>query len=249
MSSSLLLRLSGVTGVSAGAVRVGRTRRVFVDRVRQMGDTVGATTDWPADFVLNLGATVLLDEWIRVLDVAPYRRTAVRTVTVTDNAFPWTALHNTEAPDTDDRTFAHRILEVRCGERTLRPVDAMDVATLGDLSLHGPASAYAVDGDMVRIVGATNGQAVTVKVNHTPQLLDALSSDDSIVPWIEGYEPILWAETAALMLLKGGRETQAAVDLRRFAEDLRQRLLAKESRATAGPRTMRARDDASEWGG
>ncbi len=236
--------------------RPGTTKGAFVTRVRQTADAVGAVSDWPTDLVLNLGTQVLLEEWHHVLDVAPYYRVAQRTVAYTNGRFPWSALDltpaNTQAAPTasDGAEFAHRILEVRIDGQSYGPIDPGEVYFTADTTDDfAGISGHSVIGDEVAIIGAGRTGTATVLVNHTPQLLDALASDDSVIPWIPGFESILWYMTAAMCLEKGGREAQAAMDLRNAASGMRQRLLATVARRMAAPKILRARDNAADWGG
>jgi hypothetical protein len=232
-----------------GTPRNARRRGEFITRVRQTGDMVGATVDWPTDWVLNLGANVLRSEWEHVLRVAPYRRVGRRTVTTDANGrFPWTALHiNANA---DNAEYAHTILEMRTDQKAFEHWEPSHVWNLSTLSDDFAGySGYSVIGDEVQVIGAGSNATLTVLVNHTPQYLDLLITDESVVDYPEGWEPVLWLETAALCLIKGGREASAAMDLRRQAEDLRQRLLQVEARRrSSAPKILQARDDASEWG-
>lgn len=239
--------------------RPGTTKGAFVLRVRQTADAVGAVNDWPTDLVLNLGAQVLLEEWQNVLDVSPYYRTASRTVHFTNGRFPWSALDLAPtgvvslgagtATVADNAEFAHRILELRVDGRSYEPIDPSEVYFTADTTDDfAGIKGHSVLGSEVVILGAGGRGTATVLVNHTPQLLDALTNDDSVIPWIPGFESILWYMTAAMCLDKGGRESQAAVDLRNAANGMRQRLLATVARRMAAPKILRARDSAGDWG-
>jgi hypothetical protein len=76
-----------------------------------------------------------------------------------------------------------------------------------------------------------------------------LASDADTVDWPTEWKPILFYETAALALSKGGRETQEARDLLQMADMLRQKMLQAFGRQSANPYIIGADDNAFEWGG
>lgn len=230
----------------SGTGRPARKKGVFVTRVRQTADMVGAVSDWPTEYVLDLGTNVLRAEWEKILRVAPYRRTARRSIVVpASGRFQLSGLN--ASTSTDSAQWVFTILEMHDGERGLHPLEPNEVWDGSDDTMG--MSGYTVTGDEVRVFGVDPGTTLRVLVNHTPQFLDLLQTDDSIIDFPDGWEPILWMETAALCLMKGGREVQQAISLKQQAEGMRQELLSQESRRfMAGPKTLTARDSRDDWG-
>lgn len=94
-----------------------------------------------------------------------------------------------------------------------------------------------------------NKTATGIWVNYIPTRPENLSADDKAVDFPDGYEQILVWEAAALLLSKGGAETNAAKEMLGMASNLRQDLLQDISRFSTSPIQMSYSDDASIWGG
>lgn len=95
----------------------------------------------------------------------------------------------------------------------------------------------------------TSGTVATgIWVAHLPTRVDLLTADSVVFTFPVGYEPIVAYEAGALMLSKGGAETQAAQDLRYTAGLMRSDMLSDFARDTTGPKEWRYSDDPREWG-
>jgi hypothetical protein len=223
------------------------TRSTFLTRVRQLSDTLFATVEYPDELLKDLGGMVHVDEWRKLLDIAPYRRTARRTVTLDgDSRFAWGAL---DAGSGNSAQNAYRILEmVDAAGETIHPAPA-DRVRLVDPGTGGYHKLWTRVGDDVQTFGTRPGEAVRVLVNYTPCSLADLASDSDIVDWPSEWKPILFYETAALALSKGGRETNEARELLQFADLMRQKMLAAYRRDASTPYILGADDHPWEWGG
>lgn len=95
----------------------------------------------------------------------------------------------------------------------------------------------------------TLSTAGTVFVNWTPTRWDQLASDSSIVGLPTDYEEIFAHEGAARLLMKGGAETQASLELKGLAEEMRQDILQDLSRIGIAPWSIEASDSHFDWAG
>lgn len=101
-------------------------------------------------------------------------------------------------------------------------------------------------GESVQLIPARQTTA-TFWVNYRPKKASALSDVDN-VDFPDGYEHVLVYGLAGEMLLKGGAETEAAADLMRFRDGLREDMLADIRRFSSTPTYVQPNDDASSWG-
>lgn len=92
-------------------------------------------------------------------------------------------------------------------------------------------------------------QADAIWVNWIPQRPSALTDDSSAVDWPDGYDEVLIHLAAARLLMKGGEESQAALELRGAVEEDYQEMLSDIARFSTNPLFMSPTDSALEWGG
>mgnify|MGYP000588455891 CR=1 FL=1 len=202
------------------------TRSALLTRVRQMSDTLYATVDYPDELLKDLLSMVHADEWRKILGVSPYERTQSITVLL-DSAltFPWSDL--TTGTGNDIKTV-HRILEISDSAGRELTYAQPDRVRLGSLAAGGNTTTmqlWTKNGSRVQTTGTRSGETLTVLVNYTPTPVGDLASDADVVDWPNEWKPVLFYETAALALSKGGRETQEARDLLQMADMLRQKML------------------------
>lgn len=224
------------------------TRQTFLTRVRQMSDTLNASVDYPDELLKDLGSMVHVDEWRKLLGEAPYYQTAARTVTLdASRCFAWSAL--TTGAGNAVQT-AYRVLEVADREGHNLTYTQPDRVRLADLSrLQTTTKLWTRNGSQVQTYGTTAGDTITVLVNYVPCAVGDLASDADVVLFPDPWTPILFYETAALALTKGGREMNEANELLRMADMLRQKMLGDIRREAGQPYIMGADDHPWEWGG
>ncbi len=218
------------------------TRDVLVERVRHVAAAEDALGDWPAEVVLDHASLVVQQEWGHLLDMNPRLRLARRVVVVgADGVVPIASL------TTDVQRF-ERVVRVVDGAvglfeltRAGVPCDDVEWQRMGD--------------DLV--MDRPTGTVVTMLITHTPLLVRDLplppqppeGALEPVVEFPEGWEMLLAYETAAHLLHKGARESDAAGVLESKAEQLRQRMLARLGRDRTAPLLVTATDDPHEWGG
>lgn len=103
-------------------------------------------------------------------------------------------------------------------------------------------------GSKVQVLPAVSGQVMQVCINYRPCKIQDLASDDSDVPFPDGYEIMLGYLAGASMLDKGGAEAGAANVLLASAEALRADMMLDLGRMSTGPVIARAMDNPSDWG-
>lgn len=223
------------------------TRTTLTLRSRQMADAVDSTTDWAPALVSAIATFVFIDEWKKLLGAAPHLRTnrVSGLVPDSDGRLAWSAL-TTGTGDT--AKIGYRLLQLR-GASGVEFVytQASRIDLLQDLTSFHTDRVWTRVGDDLQIVGTETG--LTALVNWIPTAPDDLAGDTSTVDWPSGYEMLLYLETAALMLAKGGRETNEARDLQVQAEIVRQKMHQDFARDTNAPYVIGASDGAWEWGG
>lgn len=224
------------------------TRQTFLTRVRQMSDTLYGSVDYPDELLKDLGSMVHVDEWRKLLGEAPYYQTASRTVTLDANrCFAWSALTSGSGNSVET---PYRVLEVVASDGDSLTYSQPDRVRLADLSrLQTTTKLWTRNGSLVQTFGTAPGEAITVLVNYVPCPLGDLTSDADVIAYPDPWMPILFYETAALALSKGGREMNEANELLRMADMLRQKMLADIRREAGQPWVLGADDHPWEWGG
>lgn len=104
-------------------------------------------------------------------------------------------------------------------------------------------------GSKVQVLPAVAGQQLTAVVNYRPCKVQDLASDDSVVPFPDGYETMLGYLAGAAMLDKGGAEAGAANVLLANAESIRADMMLDLGRMSTQPIIAQAMDNPSDWGG
>jgi hypothetical protein len=223
-------------------------RATFLTRTRQMSDTVGNTLDYPDELLKDLGSLVFMDEWKKILGANAYYATQ-RVFVSPDADLRFTVAELTTGSAESIKTH-HRVLRIARGdggELTFAPADSANLMTTTNNGCNEPM--WTRVGSEIQCWGVSSSDTLTVLGNYIPCLIADLNSDTSPIDFPAGYTPVLFYETAALALLRGGREDQEAASLQRMADVIRQRMLADLSREAAQPLTFTPADDGLwEWG-
>jgi hypothetical protein len=224
------------------------TQQGLIEETRAQADAEGSAR-WSDTSIKRLLDTVYHREWSRILAAFPTYRWAEYTVVTDSNGrIPKSALST-------DTARLHKILQMKQGDILIRPLGIHDQPfvggseTVGTSDLHSLAlHQYYFIGDEIQILPVQQAVSTTVAVSHIPKAISALASGDPIT-FPADYEIILAFEGAALMLSKGGAETEATRDLIQLARTMREDMLADISRPRFGPTEIGFNDMASDWGG
>lgn len=103
-------------------------------------------------------------------------------------------------------------------------------------------------GSKVQILPAVSGQILSAVVNYRPCRVENLASDDSNVPFPDGYETMLAYLAGAMMLDKGGAESAAANALLANAESIRDDMRMDLGRMSIQPIIAQSFDNPQDWG-
>lgn len=221
------------------------TRDSLVSETREYMDAVGSSR-WSDSLILTVLNSVFEAEWSNILNAAPYYRFATRTVsTDLDGKF---ALDDLNGGGGDSEENWYRILSVTDGNYLYQQTRFQDVplaTTTNYLPSH--PKLYYIAGDDVQILPVASNLGMTVYVNHKPTSLSDLGGGSSVVEFPKNSHLILVWEAAAQLLLKGGAETSAAVDLKALARQERESLLDDIRRRTINPTMMAYPDNKSDW--
>jgi hypothetical protein len=223
------------------------TRGQLVSDTREFMDAVGSTR-WSDSLIKTVLAGVYDAEWSNILNAAPYYTFAQRVVATNGNGqVPFADLNNGSG---DNQQLWYRILSVSDGNVLYDQTRYQDVP-LATTTNYLPTypRLYYVAGDNVQILPVSGGAQLYVGVNWKPTGLNDLASDASVINFPDNAHLILVWEAAAQLLLKGGAETSAAVDLKRLAEMDRTTLLDDLRRRTINPTQMAYPDQKYDWAG
>lgn len=224
------------------------TRQTFLTRVRQMSDTLDNTVEYPDELLKDLAGMVHVDEWRKLLGASPYLRTQrLNIVILADNRFAWSTLSSVGTGNT--KRTVHRVLQMQdAAGNNVQYVQPDRLHLVGDTgSVQSSDALWTRVGDDVQLFGCTS--PVSVLINWTPCSIAGLASDSDQIDFPDEYLPVLYYDTAALALSKGGRETAEARELMQTADLFRQRMLAAYQRMSSEPWVLPAADAPWEWGG
>jgi hypothetical protein len=186
------------------------------------------------------GGSAHAREWRRILNAAPWFRFAKRTPTADSSG----QVALSDLSITGERMF--RVLLVSFGNTPYEEVAAKDYV-LGAANNAAYRCWYRT-GDYLVAPDAAGQTATGIWVSHTPTPLHELAADADTVVLPEDYDDVLAHEWAAMLLTKGGAETQAAAELKALAQEMRADLLGDISRISTRPLTFGYGDSAAEWG-
>jgi len=222
------------------------TTSTLISETREYMDAVGSDR-WSDSLIKTVLNSVFEAEWSNILNAAPYYKFATRTVTTdADGQF---ALSDLDLDSGDSSQYWYRIMSVSDGNYLYQQTRFQDVplaTTTNYLPSH--PRLYYIAGDNVQILPVASDVTMTIGINYKPQSIsDLLSDSSSVVDFPRNSHLILVWEAAAQLLLKGGAETSAAVDLKALAREERESLLDDIRRRTINPTMMAYPDNKSDW--
>ena len=219
----------------------------LIANTREMMDAANSSR-WTDAFITTVLGIVHSREYSSILGANPYYRFAQRSVTTAaDGTIPYTSL-NSGSGDTAQTLY--RILGIMDGFTVYRQTEFRSVPLATQTNYDSPYQRLWYDaGANIQILPVTNGLTLTITVNYTPPRPDQLSSSSVVVDFPDGHEVILWLEAAALLLEKGGAESDAADRMRTMANLERQQMYQDITRRAARPTFFGYPDLAAEWGG
>lgn len=221
------------------------TRDDMVTEVRHHADAESEGR-WAPARVLTALNLVMQREWRNILNANRNYRVAVRVVT--PNSSGEVALSALNGGSGDTLQTLYRVLAVYDGDLVYKEIDPLDavMATGAGAETFGYNCWYRL-GEDIRII-PTPQSTINVLVNYLPPLPSTLSSGTVELAYPLGYEQIPALEAAAILLSKGGTETEAASYLKGLAEEIRRDMLSDIARTSTNPLQYRYGDSRSEWG-
>lgn len=221
------------------------TRDELIADARHVAD---AESDgrWPNGTIINAADLVLRREWRHILNANRAYRIQRRTLTPTSEGL--IAISDLSSGSGDSAKVFYRVLALSRGNVVYKEIDQVDVAITA--SGNGEQWGYQTwcrAGDDLLVL-PINTDSVVVLVNHFPPLPSALASGSSTVVFPVGYEQILTYEIAAMLLSKGGTETEASARLKEWAEEWRRDLLEDVKRTSTNALQIAYPDSSGEWG-
>jgi hypothetical protein len=223
------------------------TRGQLISDTREFMDAV-ASARWSDSLIQTVLSSVYDEEWSNILNAAPYYTFAQRLVATNGSGqVPFSAL---DSGSGDTKQHWYRILSVSDGNVLYSQTRFQDVP-LATTTNYLPTypRLYYVAGNAVQILPISGGTQLYIAVNYKPASLSTLSSDTVTIDFPDNAHLIIVWEAAAQLLLKGGAETSAAVDLKRLADLSRTSLLDDLRRRTINPTQMAYPDQKYDWAG
>lgn len=221
------------------------TRDDMVTEIRHHADAESEGR-WAPERVLTALNVVMQREWRNILNSNRYYRTAVRTVT--PNSAGEVALTALNSGSGDTLQTLYRILAVYDGDLVYKEIEPLDAVLLTGGG--GESWAYRCwyrSGENIKVIPAPQS-TINVLVNYLPPLPSTLTGGTVELTYPLGYEQVPALETAAILLSKGGTETEAASYLKGLAEEIRRDMLSDIARTSTNPLQVRYGDSRSEWG-
>lgn len=223
------------------------TKADLIEATREYMDAVDSAR-WSDSLITRVMNSVLDSEWSNILNAAPFYRFAQRQVTTASDGT--VALSSLDSGGGDSEQNLYRILSVSDGN-VLYDETSFSSVPLATTTNYLPTypRLYYVAGDNVQILPVASGVSLYVYVNHKPTSFSDLASSGSTVEFPDNASNILVWEAASQLLLKGGAETSAAIDLRALAAQERASLLDDLRRRTINPTRMAYPDMKYDWAG
>ena len=214
------------------------TKAAIIAAARERADAVRSSRWDDADLGVMLGM-LHWTEYAHILNANnTYKMRTVATSPDSDGVILKSAL-------SDATRFFYRVLTLKIGNRYFTPIAYSDAPSPA-YSSYGSAFGWYERGDGIQIVPVST-ESAEVTVNYRPKRASALEDTD-VVDFPDGYEHILIYGLAGEMRLKGGSETDAANDMYRRAQVLREDMLQDLRRLSVRPTIMQAMDDPADWG-
>jgi hypothetical protein len=223
------------------------TRGQLISDTREFMDAV-ASARWSDALIQTVLSSVYDEEWSNILNAAPYYTFAQRLVATNGSGqVLFSALDNGSG---DTKQHWYRILSVSDGNVLYSQTRFQDVP-LATTTNYLPTypRLYYMAGNAVQILPVSGGTQLYIAVNYKPASLSTLSSDTVTIDFPDNAHLIIVWEAAAQLLLKGGAETSAAVDLKRLADLSRTSLLDDLRRRTINPTQLAYPDQKYDWAG
>lgn len=194
---------------------------------------------------------VFRKEWKRILNACPTFRVQLIQPT-TDATGRVTFASLTTSASADAGKNAYRIVQLSRSGYIYSEVDMKDWVI--SESTNPSARVYWREGEELMLLPkevstALNGSGDGFWVSYYPTTPESLSTSTATVDFPNGYEEIVALETAALLLAKGGAETETTSYFKTLAEEMRADMLQDLARTSGRPVRMRYEDSASIWGG
>jgi hypothetical protein len=221
------------------------TRDDYIDAMRVAMDAEDHPRWTDTQLALCLGA-VHVEEWGVLLESCPSIRQ--QTLTLTRDASGRVPLADLTSPDSGDaQKVFYRVIDAEDTEyRAFRVEDYSDAPSR---ARQGSTSRVVrLEGDYLQFT-PVEALDVRITVNHTPTPAHELSAGSVALEWPRGHEFVLIYAAAALALMKGGTETDAAGALNAVATKYRARMTQALIRRFGGPRRVKYTDTAAQWGG
>lgn len=223
------------------------TRGQLIAQTREFMDAVSSSR-WSDALIVTVLNGVYESEWSNILSVAPYYTFAQRTLATDSNGQLAFSALNSGSGDAQENFY--RILSVTDGNVLYDETRFQDVPVAITANyLPTYPRLYYLAGQQVQILPVSAGTTIIVTVNWKPTALADLSGDTVTVNWPDNDHLILVYESASKLLLKGGAETNAAMDLKRLAREERDELLDDLRRRTINPTRMAYPDLKYDWAG
>lgn len=216
------------------------TKAAIIAAARERADAVRSGRWSDTDLGVLLGS-LHWREWAHILSANSHYR--MHTLTVTPDSSGVIAKSDLNTAT----AWSYRVLNVKAGGRYLTPMAYRDAPNPSD-GVYGTQSiGWYEKGEGIQLSPVVTDSS-EVTVNYRPKRASALNDGDT-VDFPDGHEYILVYGLAGEMLLKGGAETEAANDMFRFQQTLREDMLQDIRRLSVRPTIIEAMDDASDWGG
>jgi len=224
------------------------TRTTYMDQTRAQADA-RLSDRWSDTDVKYMLGMVHAREWKRLLNANNVLRVGTRTVAQDANGLFTVASLDSGSADAQERFY--RVLSLVqstwiYGETRFTEIPTAST-TGGNANVR--RREWYRTGDSIQCLPVKSAASMTVTVNHVPTPMDQLSADTIAGVFPRDYEMILAYEAAAMLLMKGGAESDAAQNLQQLAEQMRGDMLGDLARQGDAPMQMQYPDLAREWGG
>lgn len=227
------------------------TGQQMVDLTREIMNAV-SSAQWSDATLTTWCGIAHWQEWADLLNIN--RNYYMQQVTVTQDSNGQFALSSLNTGTGDTAKFAYRIITVAQPAGTTSQVQYFYRQCEYD-EYPNPQPNTALPyvwyqfGQNVQILPVASGQSMTITTNYRPTRMDQLSALSVTVDFPSGYAELIPWRAAALALVKGGSETQAANDLTARADAMHDRMLQDLGRQGTWPIVARSFDLKGDWGG
>ena len=226
------------------------TRAQIRTRTLRRADAVGSprwdTTAGSSGEVDQILGLAFDKEWRRILNANRYYRYAKRTPT--SNSSGRYVLSDLDSGSGDTVQRLYRIIKVVIDD-ILYKHSRFDLWPQAEDKGWSPRVWWREGDDVFALPKQASKAATGIYVNHIPARIDNLSADTVNITFPDGYEDIGCLEAAALILSKGGAETQASSELKALAEEMRADMLQDIARLSTEPLRFEPEDSAMDWAG